>query len=57
MERVEVELYTDGGNDAVVRMPFEGEARGIAESLLENLDAILHRYVDALERHGLRRPF
>lgn len=84
MERVEVELYTDGGNDAIVRMPgrqfpgvliqgdsllilradvaelrdaCDGEAREIAESLLENLDEILHRYVDALERHGLRRPF
>jgi len=88
MERVEVELFTDGSNNAVVRMPgrqFPGvvvqgdslwglrrdvaeirdacrggdvaEALEAAEFLLENLDAMLMRYSDALERHGIRRPY
>jgi DNA-binding FadR family transcriptional regulator len=88
MERVEVELFTDGGNNAVVRMPgrnFPGvliqgdslsiirsdvadirdacrtgdanEARELAELLLDQLDAIMLRYTDALERHDLRKPF
>lgn len=88
MERVEVELFTDGSNNAVVRMPgrnFPGvliqgdglsiirsavaeirdacrtqgasEALELAEFLLEDLDAIMLRYTDALERHGLRKPF
>jgi len=88
MERVEVELFTDGSNNAVVRMPgrqFPGvvvqgdslwglrrdvaeirdacrggdvaEALEAAEFLLENLDAMLLRYSDALERHGIRRPY
>jgi hypothetical protein len=86
MERVEVELFTDGSNNAVVRMPgrqFPGvvvqgdslwglrhdvseirdvcrggdvaEALEAAEFLLENLDAMLMRYSDALERHRIRR--
>lgn len=88
MERVEVELFTDGSNNAVVRMPgrqFPGvvvqgdslwglrrdvaeirdacrggdvaEALEAAEFLLENLDAMLMRYSDALERHRIRRPY
>lgn len=88
MERVEVELFSDGGNNAVVRMPgrrFPGvlvqgdslwvlrqdvaeirdacrsgdgaEALESAEFLLERLDSILLRYTDALERHGMRRPY
>lgn len=88
MERVEVELFTDGSNNAVVRMPgrkFPGvvvqgdslsvirsdvaairdacrtegatEALELAEFLLEDLDAIMLRYTDALERHDLRKPF
>lgn len=88
MDRVEVELFTDGGNNAVVRMPGRqlpgvlvqgdslssirsdiaevrdacragdtAEALEAAELLLENLDAILLRYTDALDRHGLRKPF
>jgi hypothetical protein len=88
MERVEVELFTDGSNNAVIRMPgrqFPGvliqgdglaslrfdvaeirdaclagdatKALEAAEFLLEDLDAILLRYTDALERHGLRKPF
>ncbi|MFD0635066.1 DUF6959 family protein [Catenulispora yoronensis] len=88
MERVEVELFTDGSNNAVVRMPgrsFPGvlvqgdslsvirsdvagirdacraegaaEALELAEFLLADLDAILLRYTDALDRHDLRRPF
>lgn len=88
MERVEVELFTDGSNNAVVRMPgrnFPGvliqgdslsilrsdvaeirdacragdatEALEAAELLLESLDSILLRYADALEHHGLRKPF
>lgn len=88
MERVEVELFTDGSNNAVVQMPgrnFPGvliqgdslsviradvanirdacrtegatEALELAEFLLEDLDAIMLRYTDALERHGLRKPF
>jgi len=88
MERVEVELLTDGSNNAVVRMPgrsFPGvliqgdslsvirsdvanirdacrtqgatEALELAEFLLEDLDAIMLRYTDALERHDLRKPF
>jgi len=87
MERVEVELFTDGSNNAVIRMPgrqFPGvliqgdslaslrsdvaeirdaclagdatEAVEAAEFLLEDLDAILLRYTDALERHNLRKP-
>lgn len=88
MEHIEVELFTDGSNNAVVRLPsrqFPGvliqgdslssirsdvaeirdacragdpsEALEAAELLLEHLDAILHRYTDALDRHGLRKPF
>lgn len=88
MERVEVELFTDGSDDAVVRMPgrqFPGvliqgdslsiirsdvaeirdacragdasEALEAAELLLSALDAVLLRYTDALDRHGLRKPF
>ena len=88
MERVEVELFTDGSDDAVVRMPgrqFPGvliqgdslsiirsdvaeirdacragdasEALEAAELLLSALDAALLRYTDALDRHGLRKPF
>jgi hypothetical protein len=88
MERVEVELFTDGSNNAVIRMPgrkFPGvvvqgdslsilredmatirdairandftEASDAADLLLADLDAILLRYVDALERHGIRKPF
>jgi hypothetical protein len=88
VESVEVEVFTDGSNNAVVRMPgrqFPGvliqgdslsslrfevaeirdacragdvtEALEAAEFLLEDLDAILLRYTDALERHGLRKPF
>jgi hypothetical protein len=88
MERVEVELFTDGSNNAVIRMPgrqFPGvliqgdslsslrsdlaeirdacrtgdaaEALEAADFLLEDLDSILLRYTDALERHGIRKPF
>ncbi|MEY9935289.1 hypothetical protein ABH926_009964 [Catenulispora sp. GP43] len=88
MERVEVELFTDGSNNAVIRMPgrqFPGvliqgdslaslrsdvaeirdaclatdatEALEATESLLEDFDAVMLRYTDALERHGLRKPF
>jgi hypothetical protein len=88
MEPVEVELFTDGGNEAVVRMPGRqfpgvliqgdslwsirsdvaelrdaclaygaGAAVDLAEFLLGDLDAILLRYTNALERHGLRKPF
>ena len=88
MERVEVELFTDGSNNAVIRMPgrqFPGvliqgdslaslrsdvggirdaclasdatEALEAVNFLLEDLDAILLRYTDALERHCLRKPF
>lgn len=88
MERVVVELFTDGSNNAVVRMPgrhFPGvliqgdslsviqsavaeirevcgaegasEALELADFLLQDLDAIMLRYTDALERHGLRKPF
>lgn len=88
MERVEVELFTDGSNNAVVRMPgrnFPGvliqgdslsvirsdvanirdacrtagatEALELVEFLLEDLDAIMLRYTDALARHDLRKPF
>ncbi|WP_370366073.1 hypothetical protein [Catenulispora sp. GP43] len=88
IERVEADLFTDGGNNAVVRLPgrrFPGvliqgdslsglrrdvveirdalragdtaEALEAAEFLVEDLDGLLLRYTDALERHGLRRPF
>lgn len=88
MERVEVELFTDGGNDAVVRMPgrkFPGvvvqgdsfstirdrvaeirdacraegatEAMEEAEFLLADLEEVLLRYTDALDRHDIRWPF
>lgn len=29
----------------------------LAEFLLVDLDGILQRYTDAVERHGLRKPF
>ncbi|WP_371592826.1 DUF6959 family protein [Streptomyces virginiae] len=88
MERVEAELFTDGGNDAVVRLPgrnFPGvliqgdtlsflrtdvaelielcaagdleEARHAASLLHADLDEKLQRYTDALDAHGIRRPF
>lgn len=88
MERIQVELFSDGGNSAIVRMPgrqFPGvliqgdslssirsdiaeirdacraddtaDALEAVELLLENLDAILLRYTDALDRHRLRKPF
>ncbi len=88
MERVEVELFTDGGNYAVVRMPGRkfpgvvvqgdslstlrddvagirdalrahelGEASDATDVLLEDLEAILLRYAEALDRHGLGTPF
>ncbi|MFD9620011.1 DUF6959 family protein [Streptomyces virginiae] len=87
-ERVEGELFTDGGNDAVVRLPgrnFPGvliqgdtlsilrtdvaelielcaagdleEARHVASLLHADLDEKLQRYTDALDAHGIRRPF
>ncbi|MFD8638795.1 DUF6959 family protein [Streptomyces zaomyceticus] len=88
MERVEAELFTDGGNDAVVRLPgrrFPGvlvqgdtlsalrsdvaelvelcaagdleEARHVAAILSADLGAKLQRYTDALDAHGISRPF
>lgn len=88
MERIGVELFTDGGNNAVLRIPgrkFPGvliqgdslstiradvaeirdacrsagatEALELAGFLLEDLDAIVLRYTDALERHNIRIPF
>ncbi len=88
MERVEAELFTDGGNDAVVRLPGRGfpgvliqgdslsvlrsdvaelvelcaagdleEARYVAGLLHADLGARLQRYTDALEAHGIPRPF
>ncbi|WP_405703170.1 DUF6959 family protein [Streptomyces sp. NBC_00069] len=88
MERVEAELFTDGGNDAVVRLPgrhFPGvliqgdtlsilqtdvaeliercaagdleEARYVAGLLHADLGEKLQRYTEALEAHGIRRPF
>ncbi|MET9691785.1 hypothetical protein ABZY81_25445 [Streptomyces sp. NPDC006514] len=88
MERVEAELFTDGGNDAVVRLPgrnFPGvliqgdtlsilqtdvaelvelraagdleEARHVASLLHTDLGEKLQRYTEALEAHGIRRPF
>ncbi|WP_405686662.1 DUF6959 family protein [Streptomyces sp. NBC_00057] len=88
MERVEAELFTDGGNDAVVRLPgrrspgflVQGdtlhilqtdvtelvelcaagdleEARQVANLLHVDLGAKLQRYTDALEAHGIPRPF
>lgn len=88
MERIEAELLTDGGNNAVVRLPgrrFPGvvvqgdslsnlrqavtevreacargdaaEALENADFLLANLDSILERYTDALNGHGIKRPF
>jgi hypothetical protein len=33
------------------------EALELAEVLLEDVDAIMLRYADTLERHGLRKPF
>lgn len=88
IEQVEADLFTDGSNNAVVRLPgrqFPGvliqgdslwglrrdvveirdalrtgetaEALEAAEFLIEDLDGLLLRYTDALERHGLRRPF
>ncbi|MCX5411262.1 hypothetical protein [Streptomyces sp. NBC_00059] len=88
MERMEVELFTDGGNDAVVRLPgrhFPGvliqgdtlrilqadlaelaglcaagdleQARRVASLLQDDLGAKLRRCSEALEAHGIRRPF
>jgi hypothetical protein len=72
MERIEAELFTDGGNDAVVRMPgrrFPGvlveacergdldEARDSAGLLLADLDALLARYEAALNEHEIPRPY
>lgn len=88
MERVEAELFTDGGNDAVVRLPgrnFPGvliqgdtlsnlqadvaelvdlctagdlaEARHVANLLHADLGTKLERYAEALEAHGISRPF
>ncbi|MFE0421485.1 DUF6959 family protein [Streptomyces sp. NPDC058953] len=88
MKTVEAELFTDGGNDAVVRLPgrrFPGvliqgdtlstlqsdvaelvelcaagdltEAQEAAALLLDELGAKLQRYADALEAHGIPRPF
>ena len=88
VERIEAELFTDGGNGAVVRLPgrkFPGaliqgdslsilrsrvaelrsaipveggeSALEVADEVLEDLDALLLRYTDALERHGIRIPF
>ncbi|MDF9817130.1 hypothetical protein [Streptomyces sp. SPB162] len=88
MERVEAELFTDGGNDAVVRLPgrnFPGvliqgdtlrilqtdvaelaelcaagdleEARLVARLLHTDLGEKLQRYTEALEAHGISRPF
>ncbi|MFF3726454.1 DUF6959 family protein [Streptomyces erythrochromogenes] len=88
MERVEAELFTDGGNDAVVRLPgrnFPGvliqgdtlsivqtdvaelvelcaagdleEAGHVASLLHTDLEETLQRYTEALEAHGIRRPF
>lgn len=88
VERIEAELFTDGGNDAVVRLPgrkFPGvlvqgdslsvlrarvaELRGacvgegdespleLADEIIEDLDALLRRYTNALERHGIGIPF
>ncbi|MEU5160155.1 hypothetical protein AB0G74_11170 [Streptomyces sp. NPDC020875] len=88
MERIEAELFTDGGNDAVVRLPgrrypgvlIQGdtlsalqsdvaelvdlcaagdleEARYVASLLHADLGSKLQRYSDALEEHGVPRPF
>ncbi|MEE1667999.1 hypothetical protein RCR19_21160 [Streptomyces sp. WAC07094] len=88
MERVEAELFTDGGNDAVVRLPGRnfpgvliqgdtlstlqadvaelvelcaagdvGEAQRVANLLHADLGAKLMRYSEALEAHGISRPF
>ncbi|MFJ9915111.1 DUF6959 family protein [Actinacidiphila glaucinigra] len=88
MQREEVELLTDGGNDAVVRLPgrnFPGvliqgdtlstlqadvaelvklcaagdleEARQVASLLHADLGTKIERYTEALEAHGISRPF
>ncbi|MER5604317.1 hypothetical protein [Streptomyces sp. NPDC002265] len=88
MARVEAELFTDGGNDAVVRLPgrnFPGvliqgdtlsilqadvaelvelcaagdveEAQHVASLIHADLGAKLVRYTEALEAHGISRPF
>ncbi|MGW7426254.1 DUF6959 family protein [Streptomyces sp. NPDC054813] len=88
MEHIEAELFTDGGNDAVVRLPgrrfpgvlVQGDSLHILRSdaaelmeacergdmadvqdsaglLLTGLDALLKRYEDALERHGIPTPY
>jgi hypothetical protein len=85
---VEAELFTDGGNDAVVRLPhrnFPGvliqgdtlkglqrdvaeivelcaagdldEARFSASLLHADLGEKLQRYADALDAHGIPRPY
>ncbi|MFH8837331.1 DUF6959 family protein [Streptomyces sp. NPDC017868] len=88
MERVEAELLTDSGNDAVLRLhgrSFPGvliqgdtlsilqadvaelvelcaagdleKARNAASLLQAELGAKMQRYTDALDAHGLARPF
>ncbi|MEU5278662.1 DUF6959 family protein [Streptomyces asoensis] len=88
MERIEAELFTDGGNNAVVRLPGRrfpgvlvqgdslhilrtdvaelaeacergdlGDARDAAGLLLSGLDTLLERYADALDEHGIPRPY
>ncbi len=88
MEQVQAELFTDGGNDAVVRLSgrrFPGvliqgdtlsilmadvaelielcaagdmeEAKYAAGLLHAELGSKLQRYTDALEVHGIPRPF
>ena len=88
MERVEAELFTDGGNDAVVRLPgrnFPGvliqgdtlstlqadvaelvelcaagdleEARHVASLRHTDLGTKLERYTEALDAHGISKPF
>ncbi|MGW2349485.1 DUF6959 family protein [Actinacidiphila glaucinigra] len=88
MERIEVELLTDGGNDAVVRLPgrsFPGdliqgdtlntlqadvaelvelcaagdleEVRQVASLLHADLGTKIERNTEALEAHGISRPF
>lgn len=89
MEKIEVELFTPGGNNAVVRMPgrrFPGvlvqgdtlstlwasaagarELLGVPETraegsdqldmLVDHLDEILTWYEQALDAHGIKRPY
>ncbi|MFB7235886.1 hypothetical protein ACFCXK_14010 [Streptomyces sp. NPDC056269] len=88
VEQVEAELFTDGGNDAVVRLAgrkFPGvliqgdtlsslradvaelvelcsagdleEARHVASLLQVDLESRLQLYADALDAHGISRPF